>query len=313
MDKTYKVAFGSEKLPLRISKIELPCYILSNKQHLITKYGIQKALGYDGKSETWLIDFLKDIHKFNPITIGLLNSIENPISFEINRHDGLNYMIEGIDSIAFIEACKVISLAKKDGYLNVNQVRFSKSVDHILSTANELNINNLIDAATGFEFFKENAKDHLQRFLVKNTADTSFQWVKTFPDEFFEILFEMQESDWISSNQKPQLIGKTIYEIVFSRIPNDLLEELRISNPKRAYKRKGDKFQDIQHPKLKEYIISILSLLKASGYSWNIFQQLLNRAHPKNSNFTTKFPQFTEDSEKSNELSAFNKTLLKIT
>ena len=313
MNEINAITFGSEKLPLRILKIELPCFILSNKQHVITKYGLQKALGYDGKSETWLIDFLKDIHKFNPLTTELLNNIENPILFEIKRRDGLNYTVEGIDSIAFLEACKAISIAKKDGYLNVNQLRFSKSVDTILAVANESNINNLIDVATGFEFFKENAKDQLQRFLVENTGDTSFQWVKTFPDAFFEVLYEMQETDWISSNQKPQGIGKTIHEIVFSRIPNDLLEELRIGKPKRTYKRKGDKIQDIQHPKLKEYIISILSLLKASGYNWNIFQQLLNRAHPKNSSFTTKFPQFPEDAGKPKELSAFNKTLLKIT
>jgi len=313
MNGNHTVAFGSEKLPLRISKIELPCFILSGRQHIITKSGLQKALGYDGKSETWLIDFLKDIHKFNPLTIELLNSIENPILFEMKRRDGLNYTIEGIDSIAFLDACKAISIAKKDGYLNVSQLRFAKSVDTILATANESNINNLIDTATGFEFFKEKAKDQLQRFLVQNTADTSFQWVKTFPDEFFEILFGMQDSDWLSSNQMPQGIGKTIYEIVFSRIPNDLLEELRVSKPKRTYKRKGDQLQDTQHPKLKEYTISILSLLKASGYNWNIFQQLLNRAHPKNSSFTTKFPQFPEESGKPNELSTFNQTLLKIT
>ena len=313
MEQNNTIAFGSEKLPLRISKIELPCFILSNKQHVITKHGMQKALGYDGKSETWLIDFLKDIHKFNPLAAELLSSIEKPILFEIKRRDGLNYSIEGIDPIAFLEACKAISIAKKDGYLNISQLRFAKSVDTILSAANESNIHDLIDVATGFEFFKENAKEQLQRFLVQNTADTSFQWVKTFPDEFFEALFGMQETDWIGSNQKPQGIGKTIYEVVFSRIPNDLLEELRTSKPKRTYKRKGDKVQDTQHPKLKEYTISILSLLKASGYNWNIFQQLLNRAHPKNSSFSTKFLQFPEDPGKPNELSAFNQTLLKIT
>ena len=62
-----KIAYGSNGLPLKISNLELPCYILSDKQRVLSISGIQKFLGYEGKSETWLLNILNAISKFEKI------------------------------------------------------------------------------------------------------------------------------------------------------------------------------------------------------------------------------------------------------
>lgn len=49
------IQFGSRSKPLKITNIHLYCYILENKQKVITGDSVQKFLGYEGKSENWLL------------------------------------------------------------------------------------------------------------------------------------------------------------------------------------------------------------------------------------------------------------------
>jgi hypothetical protein len=306
------IAFGSEKHSLKIGAAEIQCYILEDGQYVFLKNSLQKALGYEGKSDSWLPGILNSIEKFSLLPAGLMERYYHTIPFEIRRIDGLKYIFEGLSPKTFLEICKVISDAKKDGYLNLSQLKYSKAAEAVLDHLNEKNSNDLIDLATGFKFYKQSAIEHLQQFLSENLQDPAFVWIKTFPEPLFCAIFEAHGLDWASLNEKPQRIGRIIYDIIFSRIPNDLLSELRFRKPKRVYQQKNNKTQDIQYPELKEYVVSILSLLKASGNSWNIFLQLLNRTHPKNPAFTTKFPIFSENAFQNEALSDFNQSLKKM-
>lgn len=305
------IAFGSEQLPLKIGSLSLPCYLLDNNQRVFTKTGIQKALGYDGKFEDWLLDLMTSIDKFSPIAEDIITKYQNPILISINRN-GVESIIENCDCLLFIALCKIIINAKNDGFLNVNQLRFAKNAETILETVSNDNIIQLIDEATGFVFFKEQSKDYLQKFLVEIGNDTTLLWVKTFPDSFFEILFYLNQLDWKDLNDNPLVIGKIIYEVVFSRQTDETIQELRKNKPKRTYKRKNNNLQENEHPSLKEFISNCQSLLKASGYQWTIFMQFLNKSYPKNTNYIIKFPILKEEIKPIVEpVSFFNSILIK--
>lgn len=275
----HQIAFGSEQLPLRIGNIELPCFILDNRQAIFAKNGFQKALGYDGKSEDWLFDFLSSINKFYPIPGELFASYEKPILFEVSSKEGAIIM-SGIPTYILLMTCQTIINAKSDGYLSVGQLKHAKAAQTIAQYASLHNLNEAVAQASGFDFAKESGKEFLQQFLVKSTNDNAYHWVKTFRDSFYDMLLVLNGFSWTDLRAKPEEISSLLHEIVFSRISDNLLAELRENQPKRSYRRKG-KNSDNEHPVLKDYIAETLSLAKAAADNWTIFIQLLNRIHPK--------------------------------
>jgi hypothetical protein len=128
----------------------------------------------------------------------------------------------------------------------------------------------------------------LQQFLSKFLNEEQAKWVKTFPDEFFESLFKMKGLTWSLANKgkKPQYIGHYINNYVYSRLAPSVLSELRKLNPKdEDGKRKGKHTQwidiDYGHPKLKEHLSILIAFARATGYNWNNWSRMVERALPK--------------------------------
>lgn len=302
------VSFGTAKNQLQLGTAFISCYILENKQHVITKDSLQKALGYDGKSENWLFEFLTAINKFIPIYLELTDALKNPLLIKTEALENQNLSIEALGSKMLLETCQAIIKAKNEGFLNVNQLKYAKAATSLLENIGNSKIDDLIDNATRFVWYKEITLNKLIQFLQVQEDDTAFLWIKTIPSNFLEMLFEMNTLKWIDAYDKPYVLGKLLHETIFLRIENTVLDDIRNSKPKRNYTRKENKKQDIEHPKLKEYIIAIQSLIKASGNNWNIFIQLLNKTYPKQKNRTTiHFYDATEKIDK--PLSSFNEKL----
>ena len=303
-----KISFGNSKNQLRLGSAFISCYILENKQHVITKDSLQKALGYDGKSENWLFEFLTIINKFIPIYSELVVALKNPLLVTLEEIESQNSVIEVLDSKLLFETFNAIIKAKNEGFLNVNQLKHAKAATLLLENIGASNINDLIDKATRFLWYKETSLEKLILFLQEQENDSAFIWIKTIPSDFIELLLEMNTLKWIDVYHKPYLLGKLLHETIFLRLENTVLDDIRNSKPKRNYTRKENKKQDIEHPKLKEYIIALQSLIKASGNNWNIFIQLLNKTYPKQKNRTTL--HFYDVTEKINKpLSGFNEKL----
>lgn len=277
----YQTAYGNESLPLRIGTIELSCYILDNGNAVFSKNSLQKALGYDGKSEDWLYDFLGNINKFYPIPGVLFEAFEQPIPVEIKRADGTSSIIAAIIPETLEMTCLTIANAKNDGYLSVGQLKHAKAAETLINYALENNLHRDIEQATGFVFLKETGKKYLQQVLASENPDPVYQWIKTVPDAFLEKILSIRQMGWKDLRENPYGVSKILHEVVFSRLSEDLLEKLRHETPKRSYKSKN-KPNDSEHPELKTYTAEVLSLLKAAADNWTIFLQLLNRIHPKN-------------------------------
>ncbi|WP_309642190.1 P63C domain-containing protein [Flavobacterium sp.] len=307
-----KIAYGSPQLLLKMSGLEIPCFILNDKKHVLPISGIHKLFGYEGKSEIWLLNILNTISKFTKIQKELLQAYESPIKIETNHSKAHKEIIGLIDSNLFIETCKTFVEAKNNGLLGANLIKISKTAEAILKHTKDQNIDDLIDIATGYTIFKEHVKHSLQKYMQTQLEDDVALWLRTFPDEFYAVIFEIHNYNWHTVKAKPENLGKIFYDIIFSRIPSELLADLNANQPKRAYKRINNKPQNNEHAELKKYLDNLIALLKTSGNNWFIFLQLLNRNYPIQ-NYYSKKLRFETSTSKKESLSAFNSRLKKLT
>lgn len=300
------ILFESLASPLKLGSKSFDVFVLQNNQRVIAIKSIQKALGYEGKNENWLSEFLKDICIYLPIATTVLKAYQNPIQLAVGQKTNSSYTAVDIDVIK--DTFLLIVKAKNEGFLNVNQIKFSKEAKLLVEDDNIDNIKKLVDQLTGFSLFKENTVDKMISNLKK--IDLAFVWIKTFPDDFFELLMEMKNLNWKSILQNQQNYAAILNEIIFSRIDGLLLEELRVLKPKRSYQRKNSNKQDLQHPKLKQHLAILFSLAKVSGNNWNIFMQLVNKSFPEQKNKLSKNIKIF-DASQTKPLSDFDQQLLK--
>jgi len=291
-----KIRFGQKENPLQLGSVSLNCYILENKMRVLTLNSIQKALGYEGKSENWVTEFIDKLNTFFPIDSDLVAAFRNAILIEINDIKDKKTSVEStIESHHLIKLCRVIIKAKEEGFLNIAQLKYAKAALLIEKTVEKTGIVDLIDQVTGFTRHKIVTLEHFVTLLKNQQNDTAVDWIKTIPIDFIEAILEANHLFWEDVQGKPSALVDLLNEIIFSRIENDALDAIRKSKPKRAYTRKNNKKQEIEHPRLKEYILILNSLLKASGKNWNILIQLLNKTYPKQNNCKIIFIENKEE------------------
>jgi len=197
---------------------------------------------------------------------------------------------KGVDVTVLSDICDVYITAQKEllkagkEYPSLNQV--AENAYTMIKAFSKVGIIALVYEATGYETVK--AKDALQKFLEKFLLEEKGKWIKTYPDEFFEMIFRMKGLTWKTANKgkKPQWIGHHINDFVYSRIAPKVLKELREVNPAKPGGGRGAKHTqfittDFGHPKLKEHIAALIALGKGSGYNWNNFKRFVERAFPK--------------------------------
>ena len=307
-----KILFGSQEKTLKIGNTLLHCYILDNKQQVITGDSFQKVLGYEGKSEIWLLEFLTSISRFTPIQNELLLKIKTPLS-AITIINGNEKEISGlIDATYIVQSCLTIVKAKEDGYLNLNQLKYAKSASIVLEKLQNTTIESLINEATGFNWHREKAIEKVIQVLLEKQNDDAYFWIQTIPKHFIDKILDLNSLNWKTVFEKPTYLAKISDEIIYSRISNEILDNLRTLKPKRTYTRSNNKKQDNEHPELQKHIIALESLLIASDNDWSIFIQLLNKTFPKQKNRPLTEIEIQENvMDKS--FSDFNEKLIKTT
>ena len=130
------------------------------------------------------------------------------------------------------------------------------------------------------------------------------KWVKTFPDDFYRQLFKLRGWQYHEfSVKRPSIAGKITNDIIYERLAPSVLDELRRITPKDTKGRRKHKYfqrltEDIGHPKLREHIASVITLMKAST-SWRKFYSMLNRALPR---WDTTLPMPIDDDDEDNEI-----------
>jgi hypothetical protein len=166
-----------------------------------------------------------------------------------------------------------------------------KQYAHIISAADILmrglanvGIIALIDEATGYQ--KDRARNALEKILEAFIAKELRPWVHTFSDDFYDQLFRIRGLEYPKDTvKKPQYFGHLTNDIIYKRLAPSVLDELKKVTPRdnkgrhkhQLHRRLTD---DIGHPKLREHIASVVTVMKLSD-NYDQFLSMLNRAHPR--------------------------------
>jgi len=211
-----------------LNGFEIPCYVLEDGTRVLSGRGMQDALNMvdivpEGKQNagTRLTRYLdqkslkpfifkgKDVDHFKPIVCYKGDTKINGFEATI-----LSDICDG-----FLEARKHIELSKR-------QQIIAEQAEILIRAFARVGIIALVDEATGYQEVRE--KDALKQFLQKFLLEERGKWVKTFPDEFFEMIFKMKGWTWsYASAKKPSVVGHYINDFVYSRIAPQILKELR--------------------------------------------------------------------------------------
>jgi hypothetical protein len=285
MSNLLKAAFGSPDKPLIVGDSEIQCYVLNNEKRVLVLGEMLKALGMApgsaGKGgNDRLASFAAGARVRQYISPELMALIENPIKFK----PPTGSVAYGYEATILIDICNCIIDARKAGVLQKQQQHIADRAEILIRVFAKTGIIALVDEATGFQDVRE--KDALRNFLEKFLLGEHGKWVKTFPDDFFEMIFKMKGWTWhFASSRKPSVVGHYINDLVYARIGPKVLDELKLRNPKnekgyRSAKHHQFTSPDYGNPKLKEHLAVLTALGKASGYNWSIFKRLVNRALP---------------------------------
>jgi hypothetical protein len=282
-----RATHGSKDRPLRIGGIEIPCYVLPGDRRVLYQRAMVTALGMarGGSSRAGgdrLANFVggKGLEPY--ISEELLRVTTNPIKFRTPR----GTPAYGYDATVLVDICEAVLQARADNRLQPQQMHIAKQCEILVRGFARVGIIALVDEATGYQEVRN--RDALERYLSKYISKELVRWSKMFPDEFYEQMYRLREWDYKEdSTQRPSIVGQYTLDLVYERLAPLVVDELKRLTPKdEKGRRKHKLFQrltvDIGHDKLREHLVAIITLMKASP-NWKSFYRLLERALPKHS------------------------------
>lgn len=287
-EQVYKAIFGSPETPLKIGTLEIPCYVLEDERRVLSGRGMQDALSL-GQSHGALLKQFLDSDNIKPfINNDLAMVLNDPIKFIRPGRGGIPAL--GYEATVLVDICHAILDARKEKKLTAKQKNIANQAEILTRAFSKVGIIALVDEATGFQGIR--ARRALEKILEKFIAEEFRKWAKTFPDEFYEHLYRLR--GWYYYNpesvKRPSVIGTYTNDLIYERLAPGVLDELRKKNPKDEKGRRKQKLhqwltEDVGHPRLREHIASVITLMKAST-NWRNFYSMMQRALPKqNENF----------------------------
>lgn len=273
-----RATHGSADHPLRIGEVDMPCYVLEDGTRVLSQRGLIAGLGM-GTGADRLPSFFSG-KAISPFTNNELSAaIRNPIRF-IAPHGGVP--VNGYPATILADICEAVLAARSAGVLQPQQLHIAEQCEILVRGFARVGIIALVDEATGYQ--KDRERDALAQILEKFVAKELQPYVKTFPADYYEELFRLRGLKYPPDNPqyKPQYFGLLTNDIVYGRLAPGLLDELK------ALSKKGDKkahlhrrlTQDIGHPKLREHLASVVTIMKLSD-KYPDFISKLNRIHQR--------------------------------
>jgi hypothetical protein len=274
---------------LQIGDMVIPCAVLEDGTRVLTQWGFYRAIGRSGRPAAGrgsdvdkMAPFL-DLENLKPYVDSELADATKPLVFRLaSGHRAYGYRADLLPKV-----CEVYLRARDDQALLAAQLKFARACDIIMRGLAHVGIVALVDEATGFQ--ADRARDALAKILENFVQHELRKWVRTFPAEFYQQLFRLRDLKFPTENMKmPQYIGVLTNNIVYDRLAPGVKEELKRLTPRDSKGRPKHKlFQrltdDVGHPKLREHLASVITLMRVSP-DWKTFETNLDIALPKWSN-----------------------------
>lgn len=268
----------------------IPCAVLDSGLRVLSERGVTQALGGKRGGSHWkrqkavtdgsrLPVFLSANNLAPFIRPSLKAALSNPILYRgKNGPTGFGY-----EATLIPEICEVLLEARRKGAINkaTQQEHLVQRAEILLGGLARVGIIALVDAATGYEQVRDRAE--LQRILQAYISKELLPWSRRFPSEFYEEMFRLRGWSYSPPQPKrPRLIGKLTNQLVYDKLPDGVLNELKRLNPTNDRGRRAHKFHqfltgDVGNPHLANQIVAVTTLMRAAP-TWTTFKRLFNRA-----------------------------------
>ena len=279
-DQPLKVIAGTPDRPLRIGDVEIACYVLEGEQRVLSQRGLTAGIGLNPDAGFRMPQFLGTRAISPYVNKELLPALNEPILFQ-NPAGGGN--VYGYPAEVLEHIIDAILDAERAGDLPKHYAKIAKRASVLNRGLRRIGIIGLVDEATGYERIREERS--LATILEKFIAKELQPWTKTFPYEFYELIYKLKGWSGPDGHKRTPLIGHYTNDIVYDRLAPGVLEDLRRLNPplpsgNRPHRHHQWFTPDLGHPKLKEHLTGVMALMRASP-NWTSFKRSLQRAYPK--------------------------------
>lgn len=282
-----KAKYGSDKTPLIIGNIEIPCYVLEDGTAVLSGRGIQNILGFKKSDSGNALTTMLNRSKFETyMPDNLMQKLDSPIQFERIGGGGSQPMTNAYEATVLIDICYVLIDAKRDNVkLTPKEEGLYIQAELIVRAFSKTGIISVIYKLTGY--LDDQVSTFLNDILNKFLLDEAKKYKVTFPLELYKQWYRLNNWDWkLESKQKrPGVIGTWTKDLIYSRIAPLLLKELERKNPKnekgyREFKHFQFLTDEVGEPQLREFFGGLIALAKASP-NWRKYYAMVNRAYPK--------------------------------
>lgn len=320
MDSNLPKATHEGIMPINDS--ELNCAVLDNGIRILSQSAIYRALDRPVRSKVKAGNRADQMPSFldaNNLQVFVNKELRDMIK-EIYYINLNGKKVKGYNAKIVPRVANVYLEARRNNALTKKQLPVAEACELLVSALADRGIESLVDLATGFQLYKENAKDSVIIFLERSLQLEPAKWVKTFPDEFFELIFKMRGWNWTKTSKKPSVVGHYINDLVYSRIAPNFLKELKKLNPKingrRKYKFHDYATREYGHPIIKEHLAGLIALGKVANNNWSFYKDLVDKAYPifgqtLKLDFNIDYEKIEKLEEEKEPLSSFNHNLKK--
>lgn len=294
-DKKKKIPKASYTGELTIGNMVFPCSVLSDGTRILTQGKFMDVMGmYYSSRDSGDIAFSEGSEqipvylsskKLRPFAVERFKDV-NIISIIYRTENG--QIAHGVPADIIPIICDVWidaleSHRREEIKLGDRQLNIAVKAQVLMRALARTGIIALVDEVTGYQRYR--ASDALSKILEDFIAKELQPWVKTFPDEFYEHLFRLRGLHYPTDTVKrPLYFGYLTNNIIYKRLAPGVLEELKNTVPKTPSGNRKHHFHrkltpSIGHPKLREHLASVVTVMKLSK-NYEDFISKLDIVHP---------------------------------
>jgi P63C domain len=255
---------------LMMGNLELECHVLNDGRRVITASEIVRILRGTNSKPSSPQRYFDSIPDYRADMFD-----DRSMRFRV---PGRPQLATGFEATVLIDMCDMYIAADENGRLKSNQSGLVKQSWTVMRACSRVGIEALIDEATGYQEVRQ--KRALQVKLQAFIADEMQDWVKTFPDEFWEELARLEGIHY-RARHRPLRWGGYVLKFVYNAIDPDVAKELKERNPKPHYKENLHQLlRDYGKDKLHQQLGGVIAIMRECK-DMNEFRSRFDRVFAK--------------------------------
>lgn len=256
----------THKGDLELGNKIISCAVLSNGKRIITQTALFDAFDRPRKGEKRLEGLPSIIGAKNllPFISDELKDIAIPVSY----YQQNGKVTSGYDANLIPLICDLYLEANDHNALLDSQLKIVTQAGILIRVLARVGITALIDEATGFQYDREN--NALQTILKAYISEEFLKWQARFPRKYYQEIYRLYDWDFDPQSMKHSpYLGRFTNEYVYDYLPEGVINELRIKNPKNSKGVRTKKHHqyltgDIGLPHLEKHITKLITVMELS-------------------------------------------------